>query len=198
MDTLPIRLDREAQPPCLHLAGDWTLARHATLAAAVATMSLPPDGEIAVDMYAVGALDTAGAALIARLLGAQRLTAWLATQPALPATQRALLQTLGDALQTWGTPPAPVHENPLTAFFVHIGQAMETVGRQQWVLLGFIGMTLERLAVGLFHPRKWRLTPLAAQIAACALKEPRLTLLGEPPRRRRLTFLSGRQARDGG
>lgn len=40
--------------------------------------------------------------------------------------------------------------------------------------------------------------PLAAQIAACALKEPRLTLLGEPPRRRRLTFLSGRQARDGG
>lgn len=164
MDTPPIRFDRAAQPPCLHLAGDWTLARHAALEAAAAALSLPPDGEIAVDMRAVGALDTAGAALLARLLGAPRLTAWLGTQPALPVTQRALLQTLGEALQAWGMPPAPVRENPLTAFFAHIGQAMETVARQQWVLLGFIGMTLERLAVGLFRPRKWRLTPLSAQI----------------------------------
>lgn len=164
MDTPPIRLDRETQPPCLHLAGDWTLTRLAALEAALATASLPPDSEVAVDMHAVGALDTAGAALIARLLGAPRLTAWLATQPALPATQRALLQTLGEALQAWGTPPAPARENALTAFFAPIGEAMENVARQQWALLGFIGMTLERLAVGLLRPRKWRLTPLAAQI----------------------------------
>lgn len=164
MDTPPIRLDREAQPPCLHLAGDWTLARHAALEAAVATLSLPPDGEIAVNMGAVGTLDTAGAALIARLLGVQRLAAWLATQPALPATQRALLQTLCDALQAWGAPPAPARENTLVAFLARIGQAMENVARQQWTLLGFIGMTLERLAGGLFRPRDWRLTPLSAQI----------------------------------
>lgn len=164
MDTPPIHFDHEAQPPCLHLAGDWTLTRHAALEAALAKASLPPDSEVAVDMRAVGALDTAGAALIARLLGAPRLTAWLATQPTLPDTQRALLQTLGEALQAWGTPPAPARENPLAAFFAHIGQSMAAVARQQWVLLGFIGMTLERLAIGLFRPRKWRLTPLAAQI----------------------------------
>lgn len=40
--------------------------------------------------------------------------------------------------------------------------------------------------------------PLAGQIAACRLKEPRLVLLGEPPKRRLLSFLSGIQDRDGG
>jgi hypothetical protein len=40
--------------------------------------------------------------------------------------------------------------------------------------------------------------PLAGQIAACRLKEPRLVLLGVPPKRRLLSFLSGIQDRDGG
>ena len=159
-----IHLDRGSQPACVRISGDWTLMRYTALQGELAALKGQLDDSISVDMTALGELDTAGAALLAQLLGAQRLSDWAKAQETLPAARRALLQTVGEAMQGWRA-PAPVRQaGAIRIFFAHIGSAVERVARQQWALLGFIGLTLATLVYGLWHPRRWRLTPLVAQI----------------------------------
>lgn len=159
-----IHLDRRSQPASVRISGDWTLARYTVLQGELAALEGQLDDSISVDMAALGELDTAGASLLAQLLGAQRLSDWAKAQESLPAARRALLQTVGEAMQNWRA-PAPVRQTgAIRAFFAHIGSAMEKVARQEWALLGFIGLTLVTLIDGLWHPRRWRLTPLVAQI----------------------------------
>ncbi len=159
-----IHLDRGSQPACVRISGDWTLMRYTALQGELAALKGQLDDSISVDMTALGELDTAGAALLAQLLGAQRLSDWAKAQETLPAARRALLQTVGEAMQGWCA-PAPVSQaGAIRVFFAHIGSAVERVARQQWALLGFIGLTLATLVYGLWHPRRWRLTPLVAQI----------------------------------
>lgn len=159
-----IHLDRRSQPASVRISGDWTLARYTVLQGELAALEGQLDDSISVDMAALGELDTAGASLLAQLLGAQRLSDWAKAQETLPVARRALLQTVGEAMQSWRA-PAPVRQTgAIHAFFAHIGSAMEKVARQEWVLLGFIGLTLATLVYDLWHPRRWRLTPLAAQI----------------------------------
>lgn len=185
-------LDNSTSPACLCVTGSWTLTHYADLQRDVAALkaSLPNDRAIAIDMTALGELDTAGAAMLAALLGAQRLSDWLKTQPptqtllqtslqtpahiptqapaqpGLPAARRALLQTVSGALLFRAESTPLPKESVIRSLLAHIGQTIETVARQQWMLLGFIGLTLVTLAQGLPRPRSWRLTPLAAQIEA--------------------------------
>ena len=162
-----VYLERSSQP-CVHISGDWTLARYTALQDELAALKAPLDESISIDMAALGELDTAGAALLAQLLGAQRLSDWASAQESLPAARRALLQTVGEAMQSWGAPAPVRQEGALRTLLSNIGRAMEKVARQQWALFGFIGLTLESLAHGLLHPRRWRLTPLVAQIEETA------------------------------
>ncbi len=171
-------LDSSNHPACLFITGNWTLTHYAELQRDVAALksSLPRDHAIVIDMAALGELDTAGTALLAALLGAQRLSDWLKTQtptqsstktpaqPSLPAARRALLQTVSDALLSRAEPAPLPEEGVIRSVLAHLGRAIETVARQQWMLLGFVGLTLATLAQDLLHPRSWRLTPLAAQI----------------------------------
>lgn len=171
-------LDRSNHSACLFITGNWTLTHYAELQRDVAALksSLPRDHAIEIDMTALGELDTAGTALLVALLGAQRLSDWLKTQtptqsstktpaqPSLPAARRALLQTVSDALLSRAEPAPLPEEGVIRSVLAHIGQAIETVARQQWTLLGFVGLTLATLAQNLLHPHSWRLTPLAAQI----------------------------------
>lgn len=159
-----VYLDRSSQPACVHVSGDWTLARYTALQGELVALKGPLDDSISVDMAALGELDTAGAALLAQLLGAQRLSDWAKAQATLPAARRALLQTVGVAMQSWGAPAPVRQEGAIHALLAHIGSAMEKVAHQQWALFGFIGLTLATLAYDLWHPRRWRLTPLVAQI----------------------------------
>ena len=159
-----IHLDRRSQPASVRIRGDWTLARYTVLQGELAALEGQLDDSIPVDMAALGELDTAGASLLAQLLGAQRLSDWAKAQESLPAARRALLQTVGEAMQSWRAPAPVPQTGAIRAFFAHIGSAMEKVARQEWVLLGFIGLTLATLVDGLWHPRRWRLTPLVAQI----------------------------------
>jgi len=159
------RLDTATTPARLLVAGDWTLAHYAALQRAVAALGAPLAADAAVDLSALGRLDTAGAALLARLVGARRLDALAAADAGLPAAKRALLRTVDQALEGWKeSAPRPKRAPAVLALLERIGRTMAAVWRQQLQLLGFIGLTLETLARVLPRPRRWRPTPLAAHV----------------------------------
>jgi len=183
MVTGSAQLDATSVPPRLTVAGDWTLAHYGALERTVTMLKAPLDQGTAIDLSGLGTLDTAGASLLASLLGPARLGDLAHGDPNLPAAQRALLQTVGKAMADY-TKPQPRHRsNTLTLKLARIGAAMENIYRQQLRLLGFIGLTLESLAHTLFHPRRWRVTSLVAHMEQTGLDAVPIVVL--------LTFMVG-------
>jgi len=118
------------------------------------------------------------------LLGAERLGR-SAEHPncRLGAAERALLQTVYCSLADFC---APVREPEVTAgiqVLARIGRAVDTVWQDTLQLLGFIGLILETLVRGFFHPRRWRITPTVAHIEQTGLDAAPIVAL--------LTFLVG-------
>ncbi|WP_263141576.1 ABC transporter permease [Pseudomonas sp. RIT-PI-AD] len=149
----------------LLVSGDWVLEHYVRLEAEVAALAggLPEDSE--VDLEALGRLDTAGAALLVRLLGERRALAL----DRLPPKKTALLRMVTQALHE--PPPAGAHEHPDSRFALleHIGVAMTEVWKGAVELLGFIGLTLQTLLASLLRPRRWRLTSVVAHLEQTGL-----------------------------
>ncbi|WP_137820379.1 MULTISPECIES: ABC transporter permease [unclassified Pseudomonas] len=178
-----VRLEASATPPSLFVSGDWTLPHYTALAREVAELRAGLDAETQVLLDGLGALDTAGAALLAELLGAERLLSLASSAPGLAAARRALLQTVGSALTEDGTPEKPQQRSGLLEWLAQIGRALEVLWRLLSALLAFIGLTLETLARSLLRPRSWRVTALVAQIEQSGLNAVPIVVL--------LTFLVG-------
>ena len=75
--------------PRLRLRGDWTLPHYAALASAVAGLEARPALE-QLELDRLGALDTAGAALIVRLVGPEQARALARSAPQLAAERRKI------------------------------------------------------------------------------------------------------------
>jgi len=153
---------------CLTLTGDWTLPHYSALRQSVAQLSLDEDAVVRLDLEGLDELDTAGATLLAGLLGAERLQALPASAPGLTAERRDLLQIVGKALQQ----PALETGEPFYAFgdiLAHTGRASEAVWRNLVTLLDFMGRTLLTFSVVLPRPRRWRIIPLISHIEQSGL-----------------------------
>ncbi|XKE44332.1 ABC transporter permease [Halomonas organivorans] len=167
----------------LALVGDWTLVHYATLKRQVERLALArepsPEG---IDLARLAALDTAGAVLLMELVGAGPLAAIDDWAPDLPATRRALLRTLGEAMAD-NRPPVVRPVRPLRDSLARTGQLVEGLWQQQRQLLGFIGQVLATLAVTTWQPGRWRLTSMVAQLHQTGLNALPIVAL--------LTFLVG-------
>ncbi|MHA6204580.1 MlaE family lipid ABC transporter permease subunit [Dyella soli] len=184
MATGSAQLDATAKPPCLRVAGDWTLVHYARLEQAIAAISLPLASDTTVDLSQLGTLDTAGASLLVNLLGAGRLADLAREAPGLAAARRALLQTVGTALDDYRVPAKKVRRgNAVIEVLARIGRTMEAVGHQQRRLLGFVGLTLETLARTIGRPRRWRGTALLAHLEQTGMDAVPIVVL--------LTFMVG-------
>lgn len=180
----PGRLLREAtgQTAVLVIDGDWTLRHFASLRRAVERVQPQLGEQDRIDLDGLGELDTAGAGLLAELLGTARIACLPEWAPQLPAERQALLRTLAGVVGQ--TPAAGKAEgNGLTDLLAHTGQAVSSLWNQQRTLLGFIGLTLQTLLANLLRPRRWRLTSLAAHIEQTGLDAIPIVAL--------LTFLVG-------
>ncbi|RDJ00420.1 ABC transporter permease [Dyella solisilvae] len=166
MATGSAQFDASATPPCLRVAGDWTLAHYAALQRVVAALRTPLPSGATADLSGLGALDTAGASLLVGLLGSERLAS---ADPTLPPAQRALLQTVGAAMVGYKEPAVARRSHTVTELLARIGRTMEHVYHQQVRLLGFVGLTLETLARTVFKPRRWRVTSLIAHVEQTGL-----------------------------
>ena len=179
----PLAHSRTDAPSGLRIGGDWTLAHYAQLEPQVLALQGHLDNQSSIDLTELGALDTAGAALLVELLGSQRL-AQLATQaPNLATERRALLQTVGQAMAAASDMPP---HRPLATWrevLGHIGQALEEFYQQCIDLLGFIGLTLATMLKILLRPGRWRMTSLVAHLEQSGLNAVPIVAL--------LTFLVG-------
>ncbi len=176
-----LSLERTERGLVLAVSGHWTLPHFAALRRAVDQLKQEPP-PAALDFAGLADLDTAGAALLAALLGRERLRALSATAPGLSGERRALLLAVGEAPTETAARPAR-RENTIIELLARIGRAMETVWRQIVTLLGFMGLVLATLLRTLPRPRRWRLTSLVSQIEQTGLNAVPIVAL--------LTFMVG-------
>lgn len=178
-----LHLDESAQPPCLQASGDWTLANFETLEKAVDQARGKVTEQTAFDLTEIKQLDTAGAAFLADLLGSERLQELSDIAADMPEERRALLVTVGQALDGFDTSPAPPGPNRIIEFLIQVGRAMTVLWDNVIALLNFIGLTLQTLFRSLFQPSRWRVTSLVANIEQSGLNAVPIIAL--------LTFLVG-------
>ena len=167
----------------LRLGGAWTLAHYAGLRAGLARWKEASATARQVDMSELHELDTAGAALLAELFGAERLLQLADRAEGLSAERRALLRSVARALQ--GMAPAEAHprQSTLLELLERIGRTVEALWRHVVGLLGFIGLVLTTLVRILLRPRRWRMTSLVAHLEQSGLDAVPIVAL--------LTFLVG-------
>ena len=164
MTSAALRLDTAATPMQVVVSGDWTLPHYSQLARDVAELRPQLNANARVQLSGLGALDTAGASLLADLLGAERLIDLAASDSSLTTARQALLNSVGSALREYCQPEKPKERTGLADVLAHIGEFTAGLWERVSALLGFIGLTLQTLLYGLFRPRSWRLTSLVANI----------------------------------
>jgi len=164
------------------LRGDWTIAHYGALASRVEALRTQIDAGTRIEVAALGALDTAGVALLHDLLGAERIAALAADGSALGIERRALLAAVSNALDA-DLPPVASQGYALGDVLEHVGQATLTFLRHVVSIAGFIGITLQTALSVLLHPRRWRVTSLVANLELTALDAVPIVAL--------LTFLVG-------
>ncbi|PTQ71071.1 phospholipid/cholesterol/gamma-HCH transport system permease protein [Pseudomonas sp. GV071] len=183
MTSAALRLDTAVTPAQLLVSGDWTLAHYSQLTRDVARMRPQLDGTTRVQLAELQGLDTSGAALLADLLGAERLIDLAASEPSLTPARQALLNSVGSALREYCQPEKPKARTGLADVLAHIGDFVASLWARVAALLGFIGLVLETLIGGLFRPRRWRVTSLVANIEQTGLDAVPIVVL--------LTFMVG-------
>ncbi len=178
-----LQLDSSSAVPSLRIAGAWTLHNYARLEQQLASLALPIAASQAIDLQQLEALDTAGAALLVKLLGNSRSRQLSEQAEALPAARRALLATVNAALEQIPGAAPPAKHPGLNLWLEQLGRGMEGFGQQLLALLGFIGLILATLARTLLQPSRWRVTALVAQVQQTGLNAAPIVAL--------LTFLVG-------
>lgn len=178
-----IVFEDSVSPPRLSVRGDWTLTHYNQLDAQLKRVTPAQDNAHDVDLDQLGQLDTAGAALLGRWLGDDRLLELVQRSPHLPPERVALLRTVAEALPTCPPTPGAAPGPAVVEVLEQVGVTVEGVWCQLRALLGFIGLTLDSLARTLLRPRRWRLTSLVAHIEQTGLNAIPIIVL--------LTFMVG-------
>ncbi|AGN77247.1 MULTISPECIES: MlaE family lipid ABC transporter permease subunit [Pseudomonas] len=173
-------LDASSQPACLRITGDWTLAHYASLRRESEQLRAHYTADTVADLSQLGRLDTAGASLLAELLGSERLSHCAED---LPEASRALLKNVYCSVQDYCIPVKEPERNVLLMLLERIGRAVGTLWQDSMQLLGFIGVILETLLRRALTPHRWRLTPVVAHIEQTGLDAAPIVAL--------LTFLVG-------
>ena len=175
-----LRLHQEAQGHCLRPTGDWTLAHYKSLRKTVAARHA--EAAAPIDFSELGALDTAGAALLIRLIGVERLQELPLSGPGLTAERRALLLAVGEAMAAPEAPAAPPRHR-LADVLAAVGALLTGAWGNLLLLLNFMGLALATLVRVLPRPKRWRLTSLVTHIHQTGLDAVPIVSL--------LTFLVG-------
>lgn len=150
---------------CLRLHGDWTLKAYAALAA---NARVPARAPTTLDASGMTALDTAGAALLVRLLGAELLCALAPSASGLSEERRALLLAVARSMREREQAPVTAAWHPGDGL-ARLGETALSAWRQILLFLGFMGLALQTFVRLLPRPMRWRITPLVAQMHQAGL-----------------------------
>ena len=194
-----LSLDNTAGSLRLVVKGEWVLANYQAIERDIRAVAVPASAADAgataagqagqaglpavdiLDLHQLVAVDTAGAAQLARLLGPARLQALLHEMAGLAPERRALLAAVAAAQPA--EPASPERPATWRELLGRTGLSVERVWGLVVALLGFMGLTLEALARNLLRPRQWRMTSVVAQIEQSGLNAVPIVAL--------LTFMVG-------
>ncbi|WP_332888977.1 MlaE family ABC transporter permease [Halovibrio salipaludis] len=154
--TEPGQLQRADDGQTLRATGDWTLTHYSALRRSTRAISSVPT-QVVLD--GIQHLDTAGATLLAELVGGERLRQIAGNSPELPEARRALLITVADAMADCGTLPPEPRWGPLE-LLARMGEALTDAAAKARLLIGFIGAVIACAGRCLISPRRWRFTAL--------------------------------------
>lgn len=172
----------EQDPSHLIIQGDWILEHYATLREQITQPSKNTSSIKSADLGELGKLDTAGAQLLAELLGPDLLERLSKSSDNISPKHSILLQRVAQTIEP--APPEPVTTSFLIVdLLARTGNASLVFYRHLVELLGFSGLVLSSLARNLLRPRNWRVTSLVAQIEVTGLNALPIVAL--------LTFLVG-------
>ncbi|CFR03511.1 MlaE family ABC transporter permease [Yersinia frederiksenii] len=178
-----LNIDSSVEPVRVSVKGDWVLAHYSVLEPEVTQLRANLPHAVIFDLNQLGALDTAGATLLALLLGDERISKLRELAPKLPQERRVLLETVSHVLP--GLEPESSEKPP--SFWLELlantGRSMDNLWQDIKSLLGFVGLTLEALFGTVFRPSRWRVTSLIANVQQIGLNAVPIIML--------LTFLVG-------
>lgn len=178
-----LKVNESTDLPGIEVVGDWILAHYLLLERQINQLPSSLSEKATVDLSQLQSLDTAGAALLVKLLGEQRLEDLDHIAPMLPIERRVLLKTVGRALQGFIVPPVEKPPGLMIELLANIGRAVDDFWQNMLALFGFIGLTLIALCGSVLRPSRWRLTSLVANIQQIGLNAVPIVIL--------LTFLVG-------
>lgn len=167
--TALLNIDETITPPRIAASGDWVLAHYAHLEPAVSALQPRLPANAVFDLSQLGTLDTAGATLLVKLMGEQKVFELDRIAPTLPVERRILLQTVRAALQDYAAPAAQHQPGIVTELLANVGKSVESFWQNLVALIGFIGLTLEALFATLLRPARWRVTSLVANLQQIGL-----------------------------
>ena len=148
----------------IRLTGDWTLQHYGSLRALV----LKSDDISAalletVDLSEINSLDTAGASLLAELIGAGRLEQITARSGQLSDERRGLVTIIVQALASAEAMPDRT-STTIRQFLADIGKRVIKSGGQLRLLIGFAGQLIATSLAILPQPSRWRVTSFVAHL----------------------------------
>lgn len=146
------------------LCGDWTLNHYARLRAGIRKAeALDPAVLATADLSQIEALDTAGASLLAELLGVRRLAQMVSQDSKLSEDRRGLIDVVLDSRAT-AAPLPPGRGLSTTASLATLGRQITVSAQRLRLLLGFSGQFLTSLLAILPTPHRWRLTSFVTHL----------------------------------
>ena len=162
-----LELLREGAGLRLRFVGAWTTRELAHHDEALRHLDLQGAREVAVDLGACSAIDSAGAWVLDRTLDDLRRRGAAVTLVDCSPVIETLLGTI--ARKHVDLPPAPRPENPLIAVAIRIGRETIRIGRECTDLLSFLGLTVTVFLRSLLRPWRIRLVPLISHMEQTGL-----------------------------
>ena len=145
--------------------GDWTLAHYAALR----RTTLDQRNTVThLELGAVNRLDTAGATLLAELVGSEQLRTLAENSPDIPQARRALLISVADAMTGCADLPPKSPKGPLD-LLARMGESLTDAADKARMLIGFIGVFLGCAGRCLVSPGRWRVTALVHHMETTGL-----------------------------
>jgi len=145
---------------CLRLQGDWTLAHYQQLLRQVRVPELPIRQ---LDASGLAKLDTTGAALLVRLLGAEQLATLVSSAEGLSDERRAMMLAVAEAMKGRETQIDPGGYR-FGDGLAGIGRTVVSGSQQLLQFFSFMGLTLTTFLRVMLRPSHWRPTALFAQM----------------------------------
>lgn len=168
----PLTVD-SGPDPCMRLHGDWTLTHYRQLLRKTRPLTSPVGS---LDASNLGAIDTAGASLLVKLLGASQLQSLIPAATGLSDERKALLLAVSTAIADQ-VKDAPAQRYRFGDGVARIGADVLGTWRQLLMFLGFLGLTVLTLLKTLPQPWRWRVTALVAQMHQAGLNAVPIVML---------------------